>query len=138
MSCKKFVVLLQYIIINEYALVAQLDRASASDAEGYGFDPRRVRHDSHLDTGFALLKVFFFAYPRLTNISLRFASTAPIPSVRDPCQVRHDSHLDTGFALLKVFFFAYPRLTNISLRFASTASIPSVRDPSSGAPRFSP
>ena len=28
----------------EYALVAQLDSVSASDAEGCGFDPRRVHH----------------------------------------------------------------------------------------------
>ena len=36
----------------EYALVAQLDSVSASDAEGCGFDPRRVHHEKSPITGF--------------------------------------------------------------------------------------
>ncbi len=35
----------------KYVSVAQLDRVSASDAEGCGFDPRRIRHKkaSHMN-----------------------------------------------------------------------------------------
>ena len=36
----------------EYALVAQLDSVSASDAEGCGFDPRRVHHEKSPIAGF--------------------------------------------------------------------------------------
>ena len=35
-----------------YALVAQLDSVSASDAEGCGFDPRRVHHKKSPIAGF--------------------------------------------------------------------------------------
>ena len=46
-SFKKDIFRIDFAPLLENALVAQLDRVSASEAEGCGFDPRRARQNKH-------------------------------------------------------------------------------------------